>query len=148
MSAPLNLLLDSLDNPREYGQGYRAVCPAHEGKSKSALSVKETDDGRVLLHCFAGCSALDVMHSLGLELKDLFERPPANMTDEEKRRLRQLAKQGQLKAVLELIPLEIAVVEIAGVRLAKGKPLNESDHLRLELAGKRISSAKAVLCGH
>jgi hypothetical protein len=146
-STPINLFLDHRPNARKYGEGYRDACPAHEGKSRSTLSIKEGDDGRVLLHCFAGCSALDVVHSLGLELSDLFERPPANMTPQEKRKIRQLAKQGQWKTALGFLPLEIAVLEIAAVQLANDEPLNEADHLRLELAGKRITSAKVVLCG-
>lgn len=147
MSRPIDLILDRLDTARPYGEGYRAACPAHEGTSRSTLSIKEADDGRVLLHCFAGCAALEVVHALGLELKDLFERPPANMTRQEKQKLRQLAKQGQWKTALAHLPLEIAVVEIAAVQLVKDKPLNEPDMARLILAGKRITSAKAVLCG-
>ena len=142
---PINLLLDRLENVKQNGEGYRVACPAHEGKSRSTLSIKEADDGRVLLHCFAGCSALDVVHSLGLELKDLFERPAANMTRQEKQKLRQLAKQGQWKTALAFLPLEIAVLEIAAVQLAKSEPLNAPDLERLILAGERIRSAWAVL---
>lgn len=146
-TAPINLLLDRLDNPRKYGQGYRAACPAHDGTSSSSLSIREADDGRVLLHCFAGCGALDVVQSLGLELKDLFERPiTANMTDEEKRRLRQLAKQDQWKAAINYLPLEVSIVGIAAEDMANGKPLSKPDLKRLVLASKRIRSAKAVLC--
>ena len=146
--SPLDLLLSRLDNVKPAGQGYRACCPAHESKSRSTLCIKQGDDGRVLLHCFGGCSVLEVVHNLGLELKDLFERPVvSNMTVEEKLRIRQLAKERQWKVALESLPLEIAIVEIAAVHLSKGEPLNERDHLRLELAGKRITSAKAVICG-
>lgn len=144
---PLNTILESLDNPRKFSEGYRAACPAHQGKSQSSLSIREADEGKVLLHCFAGCSSLEVVQSLGLKLSDLFERPPANMTPQEKRERRRHAKQSQWKAALRYLPLEIAVLEIAAVQLAKGEPLNGADHLRLELAGKRITSALAVLCG-
>jgi len=37
------------------GQGYIDVCPAHEDKNPS-LSITETKDGKLLLHCFCGCS--------------------------------------------------------------------------------------------
>jgi len=36
------------------------------------LSVREGDDGRVLLHCHAGCPVDEVVAALGLELHDLF----------------------------------------------------------------------------
>ena len=145
-TGPLSPFQDNLEHVRPYGEGFRAKCPAHEGKSHSSLSFKQTDNGKVLLKCFGGCSALEVVHAMGLELKDLFERPPANMTPQEKQKLRKLAKQGQWKTALAFLPLEIAVLEIAAVQLAKGEPLNAADHLRLELAGKRITSAKVVLC--
>jgi hypothetical protein len=144
---PLNLLLDRLDNVHKYGQGYRACCPAHESKSRSSLSIRQSDDGRVLLHCFGGCSALQIVHALGLELKDLFERPiTANMPPQEQRRIRQLAKQGQWKAAIKDLPEEITVLEMAAVHLVKGQALNERDRQRLMLASERIRSARAVLC--
>lgn len=50
------------------------TCPAHEDRSPS-LSVKEADDGRVLVHCFAGCETADVLAALGRTLADLFDGP-------------------------------------------------------------------------
>ena len=38
-------------------------CPAHQDSTPS-LSVTETRDGRILLHCFAGCRQLDVIDAL------------------------------------------------------------------------------------
>jgi hypothetical protein len=100
----------------------------------------------VLLHCFAGCDPLEIVRALGLKLSDLFEKPPANMTAKEKAKLRQLAKQGRWKTALEFLPEETTVVIMAAVQTFKGQPLNEPDMARLVLAGKRIRSAKAVLC--
>jgi hypothetical protein len=48
-----------------------ACCPAHDDSSPS-LSVAEASDGRVLVKCFGGCSALDVITAVGLEWDDLF----------------------------------------------------------------------------
>lgn len=50
---------------------YMACCPAHDDRSPS-LSIKECDDGRLLIHCFAGCPAVDVLEAVGLSLSDLF----------------------------------------------------------------------------
>ena len=52
-----------------------AQCPAHGDRSPS-LSIRELDDGRVLLHDFGGCDTQAVLEALGLTLADLFERPP------------------------------------------------------------------------
>jgi len=44
-------------------------CPAHEDRTPS-LSVTERD-GKVLVHCFAGCAPEDVIGALGLTWSDL-----------------------------------------------------------------------------
>ena len=47
------------------------TCPAHNDRTPS-LSIKQGDDGRVLLKCFAGCTPEQVVQSLGMEMGDLF----------------------------------------------------------------------------
>jgi hypothetical protein len=65
-------VLDRLERVKRSGSGWTAHCPAHEDRVAS-LSVGEGDDGRVLVRCHAGCSVEDVVATLGLELRDLFE---------------------------------------------------------------------------
>ena len=48
-----------------------ARCPVHDDRTAS-LSVGRGDDGRVLLHCHAGCATDDVLAALGLIAADLF----------------------------------------------------------------------------
>ena len=62
--------LSTLDNVRKHGKDYMACCPAHPDKSPS-LTIAEREDGRILVHCFAGCSAEEVVNAVGMELKDL-----------------------------------------------------------------------------
>lgn len=63
--------LSRLDKVRKTGNGrFLARCPAHDDKSPS-LSIRESDDGRVLLHCFGGCEASDVLAATGLEFINL-----------------------------------------------------------------------------
>lgn len=52
-----------------------ARCPGHEDRSPS-LSIRELDDGALLLHCFAGCQASDVLAAVGLEFRDLYPNMP------------------------------------------------------------------------
>jgi len=52
------------------GNGWVASCPAH-ADSNPSLSVSESD-GRVLLHCHAGCTPQAVMNALSLKMADLF----------------------------------------------------------------------------
>jgi hypothetical protein len=47
-----------------------ARCPSHPDKNPS-LSIKEEND-RILLTCWAGCAAAEIVKALGLHLKDLF----------------------------------------------------------------------------
>ena len=68
---PINFVLSRLKNVRRSGDGNQASCPCHDDQSPS-LSVLEGDDGRVLLKCFAGCTAEDIVRSIGLTMADLF----------------------------------------------------------------------------
>jgi len=142
-----DILLNRLEHVVQYGQGWRARCPAHDGKSRSSLSVAAGDDGRILIHCFGGCDVLTILNVCGLEMGDLFPKrithytPPA-----ERRRLRELARQSQWKAALPSLTTEGLVVQMAAVKIGKGEPLNKADDKRLQLAIERIESAKAVFC--
>lgn len=55
-------------------RSHRAYCPCcqPDGGSNPALSVAETDVGAVLIWCFKGCSALDVIAAAGMQPEDLF----------------------------------------------------------------------------
>ncbi len=64
-------LLAQLDRVKPTRRGWTARCPAHQDQSPS-LAIRETDDGRILVHCFAGCSATDICTALGIRLADLF----------------------------------------------------------------------------
>ncbi len=57
-------------------RGGNVRCPAHDDQ-KASLSITEADDGRVLLHCFAGCSVEKIVAKLGLRMADLFRGPIA-----------------------------------------------------------------------
>jgi hypothetical protein len=66
-------VLDSLDSvkPKADG-GWTAPCLAHDDRENS-LSIAQAGDGRVLLHCFAGCETIrDVVTKLGFRPSDLF----------------------------------------------------------------------------
>ncbi len=52
----------ALGNPRRNGDGWLARCPAHDDKNPS-LSLKN-HNGRILVHCHAGCSQEAVVAAL------------------------------------------------------------------------------------
>ena len=73
----VNNLLSRLDKVRSTGNGkYLACCPAHPDRSPS-LAIKQTDDEKLLLHCFSGCSVVDILGAIGLELSDLMPENPS-----------------------------------------------------------------------
>jgi putative DNA primase/helicase len=66
----VDVLLARLEGVRPAGpSSWTARCPAHDDRNPSlSVSVKE---GRILLHCFAGCSADAVLGAVGLTWRDL-----------------------------------------------------------------------------
>lgn len=76
MPHPAELLLSRLDSVKGKYPKWMAKCPAHQDNGPS-LGIKALEDGRILVHCFAGCGAVAVMDSLGLSMSDLF--PDGNL---------------------------------------------------------------------
>ena len=66
----LEALLGRFQGVRRSGNGWVALCPAHADRNRS-LSVCERQ-GKILLHCFAGCTAEAVCEALGIKLTGLF----------------------------------------------------------------------------
>src|ERR1700730_8516430 len=48
---------------RKAGSGWVAPCPAHDDR-KPSLSLADGHDGRLLVKCWAGCSAHNVLAAL------------------------------------------------------------------------------------
>jgi hypothetical protein len=67
-------ILSRLECVKGRNGSWVARCPAHDDRSPS-LSVKELDDGRILMHCFGGCGTDAVLGALGLAMGDLFPEP-------------------------------------------------------------------------
>jgi hypothetical protein len=68
---PIEKVLSRLPNHKPSGKGFSACCPAHDDHNPS-LSITEAKDGSVLLKCFAGCPAEQVVTAIGLQMADLF----------------------------------------------------------------------------
>tara|TARA_R110000822_G_scaffold75306_2_gene181136 strand:- start:1674 stop:2057 length:384 start_codon:yes stop_codon:yes gene_type:complete len=67
-------LLNRLEKVKEKkANQWVACCPAHSDTTPS-LAIAQTLDGRILLKCWSGCSALDVISAVGLDWSALF--PP------------------------------------------------------------------------
>jgi len=64
-------VLCQVNGVKSSGKQFSAFCPAHEDKHRS-LSIKEVD-GKILIHCFAGCTFKEIVEATGLSPKDFFE---------------------------------------------------------------------------
>jgi len=131
--APIDNILAQLHKVRQRQPGqWSACCPAHDDKSPS-LSVRETSEGSVLLHCFTGCSVAEVVGALGLDMSDLF--PPPQLSGREPKRTPRLLTAGQ---ALELLDREAHFVTVAAANLLNGYALNQDDLDRMTQAVGRI----------
>jgi len=136
---PAENLIQRLAKVRGRNGSWTACCPAHDDKGPS-LAVRELPDGRVLVHCFAGCETESVLGSVGMDMTDLF--PP-----EEKRR--QYTEHGKPSVkpafyasdLMRVIAFEALVVQIVAFDIAAGKRPSEEDRQRMMVAYQRIDEA-------
>lgn len=133
----IDALLSSLDAVRETGHGkYFARCPAHDDRSPS-LTIKECGDGRVLVHCFAGCETEDVLSAVGLAFADLM---PERIDGKHSFR----AQRFDARQVLATLDHESLVVAIVGADFLDHRAIDEPTWERLAQAVGRINSARAI----
>lgn len=136
---PIDTVLSRLDGVKDKGKGqYVARCPAHEDKSPS-LSVKEGDDGRVLLHCHAACPNEAVVSALGIAMTDLFEK-----SDYPTRRDKSRPSNSEL---LRQLSHEMTVMLVAIGHYENLQPLHKQDKGRTRKAADRIRKILGVLYG-
>ncbi|MGH8580891.1 MAG: hypothetical protein ACREVK_12505 [Gammaproteobacteria bacterium] len=132
---PVEGFLDRLDGVRERGdRQWISRCPSHEDREPS-LSIRECTDGTVLIKCFAGCGAADVVEAVGLQLHDLF--PPKTGQPGMPRG----APAIRAEDVLAMLHREVLIALLGAEDARDGLPLGDADHERLITAVKRIRGA-------
>ena len=128
-------LIDRLERVRQTAPGrWLAKCPAHQDRSPS-LSIRELDDGRVLLYDFGGCQVGDVLAAVGLTVADLFpQRLPGHS---------HAATHSKIPArdLLEIVSHETSIVAVIVTDLIAKKTISDTDWQRLALAASRIGKA-------
>ena len=136
---PVENLISRLDKVKGRNGSWTARCPAHADKGPS-LAVREGEDGRVLLHCFAGCETASVLGAIGMDMTDLF--PP-----DEKRRDYAVTGKPRMKPaffasdLMRIIHFEALVVQIVAFDIANNKPVTEETRERMLTAYQRIDEA-------
>lgn len=136
MTDRLSLVLSKLEKVSGTKNRFKALCPAHGDRTPS-LSITEGDDGRVLLHCFGGCTIDLILTAMGLSTADLF--PPNGSRS--KAALAGISRRELSSAV----DFEKTILYIVKADEAKGRVIVSSDGERAQLALQRITKAKALV---
>jgi len=121
MNAAVEKVLPRLASYREIAPGqWRGKLPSHEGR-RDHLAVRETDDGTVLLHDFAGRTLEEVLAELDLEARDLYPERRAHISAPGKYR----PPMPSARELLALMEFDLAVFEIALAAWVGGKRFEE-----------------------
>ena len=137
---PIDAVLHRLEKVKSTGPGkWVARCPAHDDKRPS-LSIREAEDGKVLLKCWTGCGAADIVAALGLSLADLFPGDRRSLSHHGTGPLR---KPFDYRDALQGIAHEATVARLIVAAVNRGDELDAESLGRLALAEERISDAMA-----
>ena len=71
--SPVDTVLARLKTVIPTSSGWIAHCPAHDD-GRPSLKIDTGDDGRALLHCYAGCEPAAIVERIGLAMADTFAR--------------------------------------------------------------------------
>jgi hypothetical protein len=136
MSAAVKLL-DRLDRPRQTRPGaWSTGCPCCQSKRGRPISVRELEDGRVLLHAFCGCETEAVLGAIGLSITDLFDAPLAHHAAPS------AANRVPARDLLSAISEEVSVVAVIATDLLDRQVISQEDWARLAQAVRRIGAAR------
>lgn len=122
-----------------------ACCPAHGDKNPS-MTVGVGDNLGVLVHCFAGCSADEIVGSLGLELHDLMPDKPLQGREYIVARARTFPAADVLEAVADET-FYVAFMAAALANAPAGYGLNDTDRALLWQSYDRIMEARRLALG-
>ena len=102
--ADIDLLLSKLQGVKKIkgSDKWVALCPAHNDKTPS-LSIRQLEDSRVLINCWSGCGAIDVLESIDMNFQHLMPDDAISY-----RGIRGKTKNERLaiaESILEMLPL-------------------------------------------
>ena len=130
-------LLSRLEKVKKRGpDSWIACCPNHADRSPS-MTVRELEDGRVLIHCFASCPVESILGAVGLDFDALFPPKPIEHA-------KPMRRPFPAADVLEALSHESRIVAIAAADVAKGKGI---DKARVLLAANRIEQGRRLANG-
>lgn len=132
-------LLSRLDRVQSRGLGrWVARCPAHDD-GRPSLSILEKEDGRVLVHCFAGCGVEAVLGAVDLTFPDLYPEAPVGHAKADR-------KPWRAADLIHLVDRESLIVFLLAADAVAAKTIDEPAMQRLQKARARIHAIAEVLC--
>lgn len=135
-------LLAHLDSVKRTGaERWIAKCPAHDDRTPS-LSVRELEDGRVLVKCFAGCGFDEIVSKAGVDTNELFPPRPPRAEGYRPERRPFLPSD-----VFDIARHEVTIVFLIGCDLHKNKAVSEQDYQRLMVATGRLENIAGGVYG-
>ena len=138
-------LLNKLEKVKGSKGRWTACCPAHVDRSPS-LAITETDDGRILLKCFAGCSAHQIVEAVGMDLTDLFPSDNnINYLKANNQGNKPVRRPFYATDLLKIIQFEALITSIAAFDLSQGREVSAEDRKRLKTALSRINEAVSYI---
>lgn len=139
---PIDRLMARLARVQQRGADrWSARCPSHDDRGPS-LSIRGLSDGRVLVHCFAGCPPADVLAAVGLTLADLFP----DRLDHHRPAERKPWRDASLEA-LQALTDEVNVTFVTACLIAGGIELTAAELDRMTLAAERCNAALLLVEG-
>jgi hypothetical protein len=132
---PIDRLLPLLERVKRTSPNtWVASCPTRDDRHPS-MTIRELDDGRVLIHDFGGNSPAEILAAIGLTFSDLY---PERATDHHvKGQRRPFPAADCLRAVA----FEATIIALAGAAIIAGEPFSQFDRDRLLIAVGRINAA-------
>lgn len=127
---------------RVTGQGtWIACCPAHPDKNPS-MTVRELNDGRVLVHCFAGCSVEEILGAVGMDFNALFpeELPKSDY-------IAAMRRPFPAADVLAALSNELLIITLIALDMEKKREISDADIARLQLSRIRIETGMKQALG-
>ncbi len=134
-----------LDGVHQTSRGWSACCPGHDDSNPS-LGISLGNDGRILVHCFAGCSAQEICDALGLRVRDLF---PVQKSDprvwKKQRRQEREWEQERRQRYLEGFRIDLLRDAMNLIHAARGIDISGWNPERLDRELNRLACAYTLL---
>ena len=119
---------------------WQARCPSHQDH-KPSLSITELDDGRVLLKCWAGCTAKEITNAVGLNMRSLYpQKPEPKQTTKEP-----VMSVWEARRLSKELQQELTIIAIYQNKVDSFKTIRQEQRLRAIQAGLRSNEIKEQL---